>query len=65
VAAVRLTATEVRARREAHERRWADLLSGFRALGLEPVVPGGDELGDMLAAFLAWADLRLLARGAV
>jgi uncharacterized protein (DUF58 family) len=65
VAAVRLTVTEVRARREAHERRWADLLRGFRALGLEPVVPSGDERADMLAAFLAWADLRLLARGAL
>ena len=37
----------------------------FRSLGIEPVVVDSHDYADMLAAFLRWADLRLMWRGAV
>ena len=38
--------------------------SDFRSLGIEPVSVHTHDYGDMLAAFLRWADLRQMWRGA-
>jgi uncharacterized protein (DUF58 family) len=51
--------------RAAHEARWDGLVRDFRSLGCEPVVVHTDDLGEMLAAFLRWADLRQMWRGAI
>jgi hypothetical protein len=37
----------------------------FRSLGIEPVEVVSHDYTDMLQAFLRWADLRLMWRGAV
>ena len=37
----------------------------FRSLGIEPVEVHDHDLGEILQAFLRWADLRLMWRGAV
>ena len=58
---VRLAA---RLRRE-HEERWDGLIRGFRSLGIESVAVHTHELVGMLDAFLRWADLRLMWRGAL
>jgi len=63
VAFVRLTEREAAERRERHERRLADLLAGFRALDLEPVLIGSSDPHDVAAAFLRWAERRAFARG--
>ena len=60
-----LTKKEAAQRREAHEARWAGLVDGFRSLGIEPVAVHAHDLGEMLGAFLRWADLRQMWRGAV
>jgi uncharacterized protein (DUF58 family) len=65
VVPVRLTRGEARRLREEHEARWAERLRTFRTLGTEPVVVDDHDEQALLAAFLRWADLRLLARGAV
>ena len=64
VFAVRMTRREARERRDANEERLRDLLALFARLGLDPVVLGTSEPPKILAAFLAWAERRRLARRA-
>jgi hypothetical protein len=49
----------------AHEARWDSLVRDFRSLGCEPVAVHSSDLGEMLGAFLRWADLRQMWRGAL
>jgi hypothetical protein len=65
VVPVYLTRKEATRLRAEHEERYAELTLFFRSLGLEPVQVGSHETGDVLAAFLRWADLRVMARGAL
>jgi uncharacterized protein (DUF58 family) len=51
--------------RDAHESRWDALVRDFRSLGCEPVTVHTHDLGEMLGAFLRWADLRQMWRGAI
>ena len=51
--------------RAEHEARWDARVRDFRSLGLEPVAVHSHEPAEVLAAFLRWADLRMLWRGAV
>jgi uncharacterized protein (DUF58 family) len=60
-----LTSGDVARLREANESRYEELTRLFRSLGTEPVVVASHDPGEVLSAFLRWADLRLLARGAV
>ena len=62
---VYLTTGEAARLRDAHELRWDERVRDFRALGVEPVVVHTHDLGEMLSAFLRWADLRQMWRGAV
>jgi uncharacterized protein (DUF58 family) len=61
---VYLTRKEARRLCVEHEHRWDGLVRAFRSLGVEPVVVHSHDLGDMLGAFLRWADLRQMWRGA-
>lgn len=65
VVPVYLTRAEARRLREEHEARNADLFRVCRSLGMEPVVIGSHDPGAILGAFLRWADLRVMVRGAV
>jgi uncharacterized protein (DUF58 family) len=65
VVPVYLTRAEAERLRDDHEERWDRLVTGFHALGIEPVVVHRHGLGEVLSAFLRWADLRLMWRGAV
>jgi len=65
VVPVYLTRVEAERLREEHEARYDELLRLFRAHGTEPVVIDSHDPGDVLGAFLRWADLRMMARGAV
>ena len=65
VVPVFLTRAEAARRREEHEERWSRLAGAFRALGLEPVVVHDHDPAAVLAAFLRWADMRVMARGLV
>jgi uncharacterized protein (DUF58 family) len=65
VAPVHLTRAEAAGLREEHEQRWDTLARGFRSLGLEPVGVHAHDLGGVLDAFLRWADLRMMWRGAL
>ena len=47
------------------EERQAELLSFFRAFGTEPVMIDSHDPGEILGAFLRWADLRMMVRGAL
>ena len=60
-----LTRAEAERLREEHETRAAELTLMFRSLGTEPVVVDSHDPGAVLGAFLRWADLRMLARGAL
>ena len=62
---VYLTKREAVARRREHEARWDGLVGEFRSLGIEPVAAHTHDLGEMLGAFLRWADVRQMWRGAV
>jgi uncharacterized protein (DUF58 family) len=62
---VYLTRKEAAALRAQHEARWDGLVRDFRSLGCEPVAVHSHDLGDTLGAFLRWADLRQMWRGAV
>jgi len=62
---VYLTRMEAEQRKLEHEARSADLTQFFRSLGTEPVHVDSHHPGDVLAAFLRWADLRVMARGAL
>jgi uncharacterized protein (DUF58 family) len=65
VAPVYLTTREAATLRTDHETRWDSLIHSFRSLGLESVCLQSHEVGDILGAFLRWADLRQMWRGAV
>jgi hypothetical protein len=65
VVPVYLTEKEAQHLRDAHEERWDERMRRFRALGCEPVEVHAHDLGDMLGAFLRWADLRQMWRGAI
>ncbi|MHB8468764.1 MAG: DUF58 domain-containing protein [Gaiellaceae bacterium] len=65
VAPVYLTRDEAARSREANERRWTDLTHEFRSLGIEPVAVHAHDPAAVLGAFLRWADLRQMWRGAV
>jgi len=65
VVPVYLSARETARMRDEHESRWAARVHDFRSLGLEPVAVHSHDSGEMLTAFLRWADLRLMWRGAV
>jgi uncharacterized protein (DUF58 family) len=62
---VYVTRREARRLRDAHEARWDGLVQAFRSLGVEPVAVHAHDLGDVLGAFLRWADLRQMWRGVV
>jgi uncharacterized protein (DUF58 family) len=55
---VRLTRREVRVRREANERRFAQLVETFGALEIDPVVLASAEPLDVLDAFMRWHERR-------
>lgn len=65
VVPVYLTRQEAARQRLANEARSAELTGFFRTLGLEPVQIHSAHPGDVLASFLRWADLRVMARGAL
>ena len=65
VVPVYLTRDEAERQRVANEARHEALIRVFRSLGTEPVIVASHDPGDVLAAFLRWADLRVMARGAV
>jgi len=62
---VYLTHAEATRLREEHEARTEELFRVSRSLGTEPVVIGSHDPGAILGAFLRWADLRVMVRGAV
>jgi hypothetical protein len=62
---VYLTENEATQLRATHEARWDGLVRNFRSLGCEPVAVHSSDLGEVLGAFLGWADLRQMWRGAV
>jgi uncharacterized protein (DUF58 family) len=63
VTLVRIPAAECAERREANERRHAELVRGLRALDLDPVIVSSHDRKDVVFAFLTWADQRLFTRG--
>ncbi|HEY2209419.1 MAG TPA: DUF58 domain-containing protein [Gaiellaceae bacterium] len=65
VVPVYLTRAEAQRLRDEHEERSAALFHLFRTLGIEPVVVDSHDPGAILGAFLRWADLRMMVRGAV
>lgn len=65
VVPVYLTRAEAERLRDEHEARYAELLHVFRTLGIEPVVVDSHDPGAILGAFLRWADLRMMVRGAL
>jgi Protein of unknown function DUF58 len=65
VVPIYLTRAEAVRLREEHEARHAELFHVFRTLGAEPVVIDSHDPGAILGAFLRWADLRMMVRGAV
>jgi uncharacterized protein (DUF58 family) len=65
VVPVRLTTSEARQRRDHNEARWDGLVRDFRSLGIEPVGVSSHDLAGVLDAFLRWADLRQMWRGAL
>jgi uncharacterized protein (DUF58 family) len=65
VVPIHITRREAVAMRRAHEARWRRLIDGFRSLGIEAVAVHSHDVGVMLDAFLRWADLRLMWRGAI
>ncbi len=56
VHAVRLSRREARARREAHEQRWAETLGRFELFDLDPVVVDSHRPDAVLESFREWAD---------
>ena len=65
VVPVYLTRAEAEELRDEHEARHEELLHVFRSLGSEPVVVDSHDPGAILGSFLRWADLRMMARGAL
>jgi uncharacterized protein (DUF58 family) len=62
VVSVRLRAGEASERRRMHEERLQTLLRDFRTLGLDPVVIGTSDRGEIDSTLLAWAELRRQSR---
>jgi hypothetical protein len=62
---VRMRHGEARRLRAAHEQRHAALIERFVELGTDPVVVTSADPDEILAAFLAWADARLVDRRAI
>jgi hypothetical protein len=62
---VYVTARDAKRLRAAHQERWDRLVRDFRSLGCEPVAVHRADLGEILGAFLRWADLRQMWRGAI
>jgi uncharacterized protein (DUF58 family) len=62
---VRLSAGEAAQLRAEHEARWDGLVRDFRSLGVEPVAQTSHDAAGVLGAFLRWADVRQMWRGAV
>jgi uncharacterized protein (DUF58 family) len=65
IAPIYVTRREARALRREHEQRFDGLVRAFRSLGIESVAVHSHDLGKMLSAFLRWADLRMMWRGAL
>lgn len=65
VVPVYLTRAEAQRMHDEHEARNDELFRACRSLGMEPVVIGAHDPGAILGAFLRWADLRMMVRGAV
>ena len=65
VVPVYLSRREARRLRDEHEARWDARVRDFRSLGLEPVAVHSHDSAETLSAFLRWADLRVMWRGAV
>jgi uncharacterized protein (DUF58 family) len=57
-APTRLSAREAAKRREANERRFAELLDVFHGLDLDPVIVSSSDPGDILSSFLDWSESR-------
>jgi hypothetical protein len=55
---LRLTRAEARARRDANERRYDELVQRFRSAGMDPVTIGEASPEAVHRAFLAWAERR-------
>ena len=55
---VRLRRSEARAECERREKARAELLAGFAALGLDPVLIDSSELDPVLREFPEWAERR-------
>ena len=62
---VYVTEKDAKHLRLEHEARWDGLVRDFRSLGCEPVAVHNSDLGETLGAFLRWADLRQMWRGAL
>lgn len=65
VSIVVLREGEAAERREANEQRLGDLVRGFHALDLDPVIVSSQDHRDVVFSFLSWADQRVLTRGRV
>jgi len=59
---VRLRAKEIVRRREENETRLRELLEGFHALDLDPILVSSSEPDEILAEFLSWSELRRTRR---
>jgi uncharacterized protein (DUF58 family) len=62
VAPVRLRRKEAAARRAANEERVRGLLETFQALDIDPILVSSSDPSEVLAPFLAWAELRRTRR---
>ena len=65
VVPVHLSRREAAKMRDANEQRWERLTAEWRSLGIEPVAVHAHDRASVLGAFLRWADLRQMWRGAV
>lgn len=65
VVPVYLTQKEAAEQRREHEARAEALTIFFRSFGFEPVIVGSARADEVLSSFLRWADLRMMARGAL
>ena len=61
-APIRLRRKEIEVRREANEARLARLFDDFRTLDLDPILVSSSEPAELLAAFLAWHEVRRTRR---
>lgn len=63
-ASVRLSAREVKERRQANEERLESMLADFRAFELEPVLISSSDPSEILTSFIGWAEGRKGRRAA-